>query len=97
MTNTGGIREEYNLYSGIQGKGAVMKQSHGKQIVYRYNGNSSTEQTVSDRVGSMLTPSVGAILNRNGREWRVVIVRRDLDMRGPMSVPIHHVFLTNTA
>jgi hypothetical protein len=74
-----------------------MKQSKGKQIVYRYNGDPSTQQTVSDRAGTMLTPSVGAIVNRNGKEWRVVNVHHDLDLKGPMAVPIHHVFLTNAA
>jgi hypothetical protein len=74
-----------------------MKQSHGKQIVYRYNGDPSTDQTISDRIGTILTPAIGAIVSRNGGEWRVVSVHYDLDLKGPMAVPIHHVFLTNAA
>jgi hypothetical protein len=72
-----------------------MKQSHGKQIVYRYNGDPSTQQTVSDFKGTMVIPAVGAIVNRNGKKWRVCVVNYELDFKGPMSVPIHHVFLTN--
>jgi hypothetical protein len=74
-----------------------MKQSQGKQIVYRYDGDQSTQQTVSDRAGTMRTPSVGAIVNRKGKEWLVVNVHHDLDMKGPLAVAIHHVFLTESA
>jgi hypothetical protein len=74
-----------------------MKQSKGKQIVYRFNGDSSTQQTVSDRTGTLLTPLVGAIVKRNGMDWRVVGVREELDVKGPMSVAIHHVFLSHAA
>jgi len=74
-----------------------MKQSKGKQIVYRFDGDSSTQQTVSDRTGALLTPLVGAIVNRNGTEWRVVSVLHELDLKGPIAVPIHHVFLTHAA
>jgi hypothetical protein len=74
-----------------------MKQSKGKQIVYRFDGDSSTQQTVSDRAGTLLTPLVGAIINRNGTEWRVVGVREELDVKGPMAVAIHHVYLTHSS
>ena len=93
----GWIREEYNSHSGSQEKGAAMKRSQGKQIIYRYNGDPSTEQTISDRAGAMLTPSVGAIVNRNGEEWCVVSIHHDLDLKGPMAVPTHHVFRTHAA
>ncbi len=45
----------------------------------------------------MLTPLFGAIVNRNGTEWRVVGVLHELDLKGPIAVQIHHVFLTHTA
>ena len=74
-----------------------MKQSKGKQIVYRFDGESSTQQTVSDRTGTLLTPLVGATVKRNGKEWRVVGVREELDVKGPMAIAIRHVYLTHAA
>ena len=74
-----------------------MKRSKGKQIVYRFDGDSSTQQTVSDRTGTLLIPVVGAIVKCSGTEWRVVGIREELDLKGPMAVAIHHVYLTHSA
>jgi hypothetical protein len=74
-----------------------MRQSRGKQIVYRYNGDPNTQQTISDLHGSMLPHLVGSIVNRDGKQWRVVSIHEELDIKGPLSVPIHHVFLTDAA
>ncbi len=72
------------------------KISFGKQIVYRFNGDPKDDETVSDRDGTMPYRRVGEILTRKGKEWRVAIVRDDLNMSASRTaVSIHHVFLTD--
>ena len=73
------------------------KQVRGKQIVYRYNGDPRHDETVSDMLGSMPFRRVGEIIKKNGKEWRVNVVRDDFNMAfSRTSIPIHRVFLTDT-
>jgi hypothetical protein len=75
---------------------AVTRIIHGKQMIYRYNGDPKNDEIVSDRTGRMPFRWVGEMLKRNGKEWRVAVVRNDLDIVGSArAVPIHHVFLTD--
>jgi hypothetical protein len=72
------------------------KISFGKQIVYRFNGDPKDDETVSDRTGTLPFRTVGEIITRKGKAWRVTIVRDDLNMSASRTaVSIHHVFLTD--
>ena len=77
-------------------KPKTAKVSSGKQIIYRFNGDPKDDETVSDRAGTLPFQRVGDILRKKGKEWRVVIVRDDLNMSASRTaVSIHHVFLTD--
>jgi hypothetical protein len=72
------------------------KQIRGKQIVYRYNGDPKYDEVVSDVLGSVPFLHVGDLLRKNGKQWKVAVVRDDLDMPGSSTaVTIHRVFLTD--
>jgi|ERR1700677_315018 hypothetical protein len=82
--------------SGMRSKPRVGKQSRGKQIIYRYNGDPKHDETVSDMLGSMPFRQVGEIVKKNGKEWRVNVVRDDFNMAfSRTAIPIHRVFLTD--
>jgi hypothetical protein len=72
------------------------KVSNGKQIIYRFNGDPKYDETVSDIRGSLPLCRIGETFTRNGKAWRVTVVRDDLNMAASRtSVPIHRVFLTD--
>jgi hypothetical protein len=74
----------------------VVKQSRGKQIVYRYNGDPRHDEVLSDRTGEMPFSRVGETLRRNGKQWRVAVINNDFDMiASARAIPIHRVFLTD--
>ena len=55
-----------------------------KQIVFRYNGDLTTE-----------VPKQGSFVERKGERWKVVQVKVERSVTEPFEVPIHRVFLTN--
>lgn len=65
-----------------------------KTIVYRYDGDPSSEEIEEDMMGETSVPQKDAIVVRKGRRWKVVQVnvQRELTAR---AVPIHRVFLTS--
>lgn len=73
----------------------ALKLSRGKQIIYRHNGDPSADKIVNDPTGVMLRHTIGETVNRNGKQWKVVAFQEELDVKGPLAVPIHHVYLTD--
>ena len=71
------------------------------QFVYRYNGDPSSEETESDLLGVVPVPVKGDVLNRRGKTWTVVKVdtTQTISSSDPLShsvsVPVHHVFLSD--
>ena len=85
-----------NQQIGIPKRSVRAKQTRGKQIIYRFNGDPRHDEVISDRLGEVIFRRVGEILKKNGKEWRVAIVRNDFDMSASRTaVPIHRVFLTD--
>ncbi len=75
---------------------APAKLSHGKQIIYRFNGDPKYDETISDTEGVLPLRTVGEIVRSSGKDWRVTIVRDDFNMLASRTaVQIHHVFLTD--
>jgi len=75
---------------------AAAKFAGGKQIIYRFNGDPKYDETVSDRAGILPFRNVGELLIRNGKQWKVAVMRIDLNVSASRAaVPIHHVFLTD--
>jgi hypothetical protein len=67
---------------------------NGRQFVYRYNGDATTDEVEVDAVGEMPVPEKGSIITRKGTFCKVVEVNSQFstNRRG---LPIHRVFLTN--
>lgn len=76
--------------------GVRTKQTRGKQIIYRYNGDPRHDEVVSDRTGEMAFSWVGEMLRRNGKKWKVAVINNDFNMTASArAIPIHRVFLTD--
>jgi hypothetical protein len=85
---------EYNRF--IARRQVPTKLSHGKQMIYRFNGDPKYDETVSDTDGVLPLRRVGEIVRNSGKNWRVTIVRDDFNMLASRTaVQIHHVFLTD--
>ena len=58
-----------------------------KQIVFRYNGDPSTEEIDLDMDGDKSVPKQGSFVERKGERWKVVQVNRGDErsraLRGP--------------
>jgi hypothetical protein len=67
----------------------------GKQIVFRYNGDPTTEDIDLDMDGDKSVPEQGSLIDRKGERWKVVQVNVETNVSEPFEVPIHRVFLTN--
>jgi hypothetical protein len=76
----------------------LSKQLLGKQVVFRFNGDPKNDETITDRHGAMLPWRVGDVFKKAGKQWRVEVVRNDLNMdRSKTVIPIQRVYLTDRA
>jgi hypothetical protein len=66
-----------------------------KQIVFRYNGDPTTEEIDLDMDGDKSVPEQGSFVERKGQRWKVIRVHVETDVTEPFEVPIHRIFLTN--
>ena len=66
-----------------------------KQIVFRYNGDPTTEERDLDMDGDKSVPEQGSFIDRRGEPWKVVQVRMERSAEEPFAVPIYRVSLTN--
>ena len=66
-----------------------------KQIVFRYNGDPTTEEMDLDMDGDKSVPEQGSFIERKGERWKVVQVNVETSVSEPFRVKIHRVFLTN--
>jgi len=68
-------------------------KGQAKQIVYRYNGDVSSEEVVVDYEGDIPTPKVGDIIERNKKAWKAV--HRIVESSNSGAIPVLRVFLTD--
>jgi hypothetical protein len=66
-----------------------------KQIVFRYNGDPTTEEIDLDMDGDKSVPEQGSVIERRGVRWKVVQVITEASVSEPFQARIHRVFLTN--
>ncbi len=66
-----------------------------KQIVFRYNGDPTTEESDLDMDGDKSVPKQGAVIERRGKRWKVVQVNVEISAEEPFAVPTYRVSLTN--
>lgn len=64
-----------------------------RRFVYQYNENERSQEIEEDPTGGIEMPTVGSIVNRHGREWKVVHVIAPVSSRG--TVPVVRVFLSD--
>lgn len=64
-----------------------------KQVVYRYNGDPNSDEVVVDSFGEMGVPDWGAIIERKGKQWKVVKVDVETGAKG--ALPVYRVFLSD--
>jgi hypothetical protein len=69
-------------------------ESNGaRRFIYEYGGQAKLREVEEDLTGGIETPIVGSVVNRNGKEWRVVHVLAPVSSSG--TVPVVRVFLSN--
>jgi hypothetical protein len=68
-----------------------------KQIVFRYNGDPTTEEIDLDMDGDKSVPEQGSFVERKGERWKVVQVNVETSISEPFTAPIHRVFLASKA
>ena len=66
-----------------------------KQIVFRYNGDPTTEESDLDMDGDKSVPEQGTLIERRGERWKVAQVSMETSAEEPFAVPIYRVSLTN--
>jgi hypothetical protein len=66
-----------------------------RQMVYRFNGDPSTDETETDFNDSMQIPAAGSMCSQNGKTWFVSRVSVEEDLRGPRPIPRVQIFLTD--
>lgn len=70
-----------------------MASNGARRFVYEYNGQQKLQDVEDDLSGGTETPTIGSIVSRNGKEWRVVHVLAPVSSRG--TVPVVRVFLSD--
>lgn len=66
-----------------------------KKFLYRYNGDPRKDESELDLEGHATIPQIGEGLRRNGKNWKVEVVNKDLIMANQKPVPLYRVFLTD--
>jgi len=66
-----------------------------KQIVFRYNGDPTTEEIDLDMDGDKSVPEQGSFIERRGERWKVIQVNVETSANEPFQAAVHRVFLTN--
>ena len=64
-----------------------------KQIIYRFNGDDTSEEIEIDFDGDIVLPEPGEIMIRRGKTWKAV--QREIETSGPGTMPIIRLFLTD--
>jgi hypothetical protein len=66
-----------------------------KQIVYRYNGDASTDEVERDILGNQEVPQQGSLVSRKEGNWKVDQVELLETVSVPKALPIYRVYLTS--
>ena len=65
---------------------------NARQIVFRYNGDANSEETDLDTGGEIVIPQKDAIIERNGKRWKVAQVQQTM---APPALSVYRIFLTD--
>ncbi len=64
-----------------------------KEIVYRYDQNSSNDERVVDSKGEIPTFKRGDVIERRGKRWKIQFVEIQPLVTDPKGLPIHWIYL----
>lgn len=67
-----------------------------RQVVYRYNGDATSEDVVDDTDDNMPVCHTGDVIIRHGRRWKVRAVTSEDISDGLRAITITRLFLTDT-
>ncbi len=67
--------------------------NEAKQIVYRYNGDTASEEVEQDPQGEIVVPQLNGIIHRHNKPWKVIYVVTESCADGRM--PVVRIFLTD--
>ena len=62
-----------------------------KQIVFRYNGDPTTQEIDFDMDSEKSLPEPGFFIQRRGKPWQVVRVKVEKSVTEPFEAPIYRV------
>jgi len=65
----------------------------GRQFIYEYNGNERMQEIEYDPTGQREVPSIGSIIIRHEKEWRVMHIVAPVTSRG--TIPLIRIFLSH--
>lgn len=66
-----------------------------KQIIYRYNGDALSDEAETDRQGKLPVPEKDKIIQRDGRDWKVVSVVLEQTVGDSKALPVYYAFLSD--
>ena len=64
-----------------------------KQIIFRFNGDETSEEIEIDFDGDIVLPQPGELMIRKGKTWKAV--QRVIERSGAGAMPIIRLFLTD--
>jgi hypothetical protein len=67
--------------------------NQAKQIVYRYNGDTASEEVEQDLEGEIVVPQLDGIIHRHNKPWKAIYVVTETSSDGRM--PLVRIFLTD--
>jgi hypothetical protein len=66
-----------------------------KQIVYRFDGDATTDEAEADLQGEEPIPQKDDVIQRMGRDWKVVSVTLEQSIGETKALPVYRVFLSD--
>ena len=70
-----------------------MTNKAARRFIYHYNGNENIQDIEEDVMGAIEMPGVGSVINRNGKDWKVLHVVAPVSFQG--TIPLVRVFLSD--
>ena len=70
-----------------------MASNGARRFVYEFNGQPKLREVEEDLSGGMEMPSIGSIINRHDKDWKVTHLLAPVSSSG--TIPIVRVFLSD--
>ena len=71
------------------------RTSQIQHVIYRYNGDPNTEDKVKNPAPKVFLPRPGAVIERRGKQWKVVATNEDFVIEEQKAIPILRIFLSD--